>query len=215
MDYTDWASRWSSGVIHFHQSDVNDHLRAFAEQAWGDAIGRVYVPLCGKSLDMVFLAERADDVLGVEFVEQAVAEFFEERGLTAEIETEPHVRYHAAPYTLYAADFFDLTPAELGHIDAVFDRASLVALDAPTRVRYANHLGSILPSGARVLLVCFDYDQSEMNGPPYAVSSAEVVTLYEQEFEIELLETQDAPNEVLSGFGVSAFRTSVFVLTKR
>lgn len=215
MEQTEWASRWSVGRIGFHQSDINRQLLAHADAVWGELVGRVYVPLCGKTLDMVFLAERAEEVVGVEFVEQAVAEFFDERGLTPRIEREPHIRYNAGPYTLYAADFFDLTAAELGTIDAVFDRASLVALDEPTRVRYAQHLGAILPTGAKVLLVSFDYDQSQMSGPPFAVSNDEVRRLYTDNFEIERLETVDALNDTMRGQGLSSFDASVFKMTRR
>jgi len=214
VEFTDWESLWSAGRTQFHQSDVNSHLRRFADQVWGESIGRVYVPLCGKSLDMVFLADRAEEVVGVEFVEQAVAEFFGEQGLTPEIESEPHVRYHADRYTLFAADFFSLTADELGTIDAVFDRASLVALDEPTRARYAEHLSSILPSGATVMLVSFDYDQSEMAGPPFAVSTEEVQQLYAPNFDIEHLDTTEALNDGMRRQGLTAFSVSAFKLTK-
>ena len=88
MQKSDWTSRWNAGQIGFHQPDVNSFLGKYAEQVWGpDALGRVYVPLCGKSLDMVFLAKNVGEVVGVEFVEQAVKEFFAEQGLTPDRST--------------------------------------------------------------------------------------------------------------------------------
>ncbi|MBK5286934.1 MAG: thiopurine S-methyltransferase, partial [Acidimicrobiia bacterium] len=193
MQQTDWESRWSAGQIPFHQPDVSRALSTYAESVWGTSgMSRVYVPLCGKSLDMVYLAEMADEVVGVEFVEQAVQEFFAERGLTPEIEREPEVRYRAGNYRLYAADVFSLTNAHLGAIDAVYDRAALVALDAETRIRYAAHMHSIVSVGARMLLVAFEYDQSQMNGPPFAVPDDEVHRLFDGGFEVETLGTRDA-----------------------
>ena len=119
MEKSDWESRWSDGQIPFHQSNVTHFLGTYAEHVWGSEVGRVYVPLCGKTLDMVFLADRAEEVIGVEYVERAVQEFFAERGLTPEVETSPAVRYHAENYTVYAADVFSLTEPDLGRIDAV------------------------------------------------------------------------------------------------
>lgn len=183
---------------------------------WGpDRLGRIYVPLCGKGLDMVFLAERiADEVVGVEYVEQAVEEFFAERGLAPTVETDPATRYSAGNYTLFASDFFSLTSEHLGPIDAVFDRAALVALDPETKIRYANRLRSLLPAGARTLLVTLDYDQRQMSGPPFAVSPEEVRRLFEDGFELSHLETRDVLDDAFRGRGLSALLESAFELIR-
>ncbi|MFT7475248.1 MAG: thiopurine S-methyltransferase [Verrucomicrobiales bacterium] len=214
MEHDDWAELWSAGRIAFHQSDVNDFLTKYLQQACGDDIGRVYVPLCGKSLDMVFLAEHTDQVVGVEFVEQGVADFFDERGLTPRIDTDPQLRYTADKYSLFAADFFDLTKEHLGSIDAVFDRAALVALDAETRVRYTEHLRSITRAGARMLLITFDYDQSAMDGPPFAISPDEVERLYGDGFDIVHLETREATDETFRSRGLPTITESAYALTR-
>ena len=177
-------------------------------------MGRVYVPLCGKSLDMVFLAARAGEVVGVEYVEQAVVEFFAERGLTPGIDSGPPIRYSAANYRIFAADFFSVTEQHLGPIDAVFDRAALIALDQGTRVRYAAHLRALLSAGARVLLVTLDYDQTEMSGPPFAVPPDQVLRLYADGFEVEHLETRDALSDAFRSQGLTAMRESAFRLTR-
>jgi thiopurine S-methyltransferase len=215
MQQDDWAAMWTDGRIGFHQADVNNYLAKYLQRAYGDDIGRVYVPLCGKSLDMVFLSEHAHEVVGVEFVEQAVAEFFDERGLTPQIVTDPRVLYSADGYSLFAADFFDLGEEHLGSIDTVFDRASLVALDSETRVQYANHMRSIMREGAKMLLITFDYDQSAMEGPPFAISSDEVQRLYGDGFDIVHLETRDATNDTFRGMGVPAITESAYALMRQ
>ncbi|MGI9605627.1 MAG: thiopurine S-methyltransferase [Acidimicrobiales bacterium] len=216
MEYDDWADRWTTGRIGFHQSKVSraltSHTDAFAIDG---RFENVFVPLCGKSLDIAFLAELSDTVVGVEFVEQAVREFYEEHGLTAVVDVGPPCRYQAGNITLFAADFFALTPQLTGPIDAVFDRASLVALDRETRRRYADHLASLIPSGARILLVSFDYDQAEMTGPPFAVSAEEVADLYGGTFDITHLETRDVVNEIMAGRGLTAMTESNWILVRR
>lgn len=215
MELADWGDRWRDGRIAFHQSDVTDLLAEYADQVWGqESIGRVLVPLCGKSLDMVYLADRAEAVVGVEYVEQAVQDFFTDRGLVPEVSIGSPVRYTAGNYTLFVADFFSVTREHVGTIDAVFDRAALVALDAEARVRYASHLQSLLPVGARTLLVTFDYDQTVMDGPPFAVSNDEVHLLFRGGATVEHLQTRDALDAVFRERGLRAMTKSAFVLTR-
>src|SRR3954470_12519270 len=154
MELADWGARWSEGRIGFHQPHVTDLLVTHAEKVWGpEPIGRVLVPLCGKSMDMVFLADRAEAVAGAEYVEQAVKEFFADQGLTPQVRAGSPAEYTADQYTLLVADFFAVTGEHVGVIDAVFDRAALVALDADTRMKYANHMRSLVSAGSKMLLV--------------------------------------------------------------
>lgn len=217
MERSDWAERWDEGQIGFHQAATSHFLARHADRVWGAGpLGRVYVPLCGKTLDMVALAERATEVVGVEFVAQAVHEFFDERGLEPSVERQADgvTRFRAGPYTLYVADLFVLTADRLGPLDAVFDRASLVALDGPTRVRYADHMRAVLPPGARTLLITFDYDQDQMPGPPFSVSHEEVHTLFGEGFEVELLDTRDLLDEQFRARGLTRMRESAFALRR-
>jgi len=211
----DWAEAWSTNQIGFHQDKTSTYLDCFADEVWGPTMGRVLVPLCGKSLDLVFLADRATAVLGVEFVEQAVQDFFVERELEPTVTTDGPTRYDAESYTLFAADFFAVSQHELGQIDAVFDRASMVALDSQTRARYAAHMASILPSGAKTLLLTFTYDQTRVDGPPFSVPAEEIHRLYDEAFEIEHLETRDVLNDAFRERGLDAMTESAHVLTRR
>lgn len=215
MELEDWGARWRDGHIGFHQSKVTDALEEFGPRVLGSVPGRVLVPLCGKTLDMVFLAQYADAVIGVEYVEQAVSEFFTEQGLEPLIEPDLPLRYTADKYTLFVSDIFLINGEDVGDIDAVFDRAALVALEPAVRVRYASHLRSILKAGARILLVTFDYEQSQMHGPPFAVSDEEVTELFGDGFEIEHLRTRDVLDERFRAQGLTKMTESTFALIKR
>lgn len=216
MAYEDWESRWSEGRIGFHQQAASELLRRHADEVWGaGGPGCVLVPLCGKSLDMVFLAERGARVVGVEYVEQAVREFFSERGLEPEVEPGPVARFDAAPYMLFAADFFDVTRVHTGPLDGAFDRAALVALDPPTRERYADHMAMLMPSGARVLLITFEYEQSRMEGPPFAVLADEVDLLFAGAFEVELLGSREIGDARFRERGLERTGEQAYALTRR
>ncbi|HMN44553.1 MAG TPA: thiopurine S-methyltransferase [Povalibacter sp.] len=174
-----WLDRWSSNEIGFHQRSVNEYLQRYWPQLNVPPGTTVFVPLCGKSLDMHWLRERGHRVIGVELAHQAVADFFSEWGVTPEVgQAGPFERWRAQDIELLCGDFFDLTAADLAGVRAVFDRAALIALPPDLREAYAAKLHDVLPPGTPTLLVTADYPQQEMSGPPFAVSDAEVRKLF-------------------------------------
>ncbi|MEM1262145.1 MAG: thiopurine S-methyltransferase [Pseudomonadota bacterium] len=177
MSFRAWNERWENGRIGFHEPEVNTFL-----QAHWNAIEpgeRVFVPLCGKSLDLTWLAERGHDVIGVEFVEAAVVQFFEEAGWEPTITTVSGGRcYRYGAITLYAADLFALDAAAIGRCDCLYDRAALVALPAHQRPAYAAAVLNFLNPSARGLVVTLAYEQARMDGPPYAVLDDELIELF-------------------------------------
>lgn len=216
MQKSDWESRWHEGRIAFNQPTVSPMLERWADRVWGtDGPNRVLVPLCGKSLDMVYLAGRGADVIGVEYVERGVREFFAERGAEPEEDRGPPARFTAGVYTLFAADFFEVGAEHFGTVDAVHDRAALIALDRPTRARYAAHLREQLAPGAKILLITLEYDQAQMAGPPYAVLGEEVGALFGAAFEIEPLDSRDISEPRFKDQGVTAMREVAYALTLR
>jgi thiopurine S-methyltransferase len=187
-----WLENWKNNKIGFHQQTINPYLTAFWRQLDFAAGSPVFVPLCGKSLDLLWLCQQGHKVLGVEVSDLAVSSFFSENDLTYEkIEKGCFQHYQAEHLAILHGDFFDLTADHLQDVQAVFDRAALVALPFELRQKYAGHLTSILPGKARILLVSFEYDQSQMNGPPFSVTEAEIQALYQDSYDIELLLAQD------------------------
>lgn len=188
-----WQERWARDEIGFHLREVNPYL----QRHWPDlglaAGAQVLVPLCGKSLDMAWLAGQGYRVLGVELAESAVIAFFSEQELTPEVDQfGAFRRYRAGAVELLCGDFFALQAADVADCSGLYDRAALIALPEGMRERYAAHLAAILPSGCAGLLVTLDYPQAEMSGPPFAVDEALVAQLLtEQQWACELLEQAD------------------------
>lgn len=187
MDPQFWLARWENQEIGFHQEQINLHL----QQLWsalGVAAGQpVFVPLCGKSRDMLWLSGQGHPVLGVEISPLAVEAFFEENGLRPEQTVHgAFTEYRSGGLRILCGDFFALQPADLHGAAAVYDRASLIALPPTLRVQYARKMSELLGTGARLLLITLDYPQAEMDGPPFAVGQAEVEGLYSDAFEIEV-----------------------------
>jgi thiopurine S-methyltransferase len=191
-----WRERWQTGQTAFHQAQVNPDLRSLWPGLHCPPSAPVFVPLCGKSPDMVWLRAQGHAVIGIELSEVAVTAFFEEQGLQPVRESAgPLQRWSAAGYELYVGDFFDLGAGSLAAVRGVYDRAALIALPPPLRVRYAQHLAAMLPPGCRILLLTMDYPQEQMAGPPFAVAEAEVRSLFGGDFSVQLLASRDALHE--------------------
>lgn len=197
MEPAFWRSRWAENRIAFHEVQPNAFLQRHVARL-GSA-RRVLVPLCGKSVDLVWLAAQGHQVVGVELVEAAVQRFFEEQQLTPQITTrEGLVFYQAGSITIVAGDFFTTTRALLGLVDALYDRAALIALPASLRVRYVEHLSSLLELGSPGLLITVEYPQEAMEGPPFSVTAHEVAG-YRPRLTAELLEQRPSPLPQLVG----------------
>lgn len=186
-----WIDRWTNHEIGFHQTRVNAYLTAWWPSLSTPAPATVFVPLCGKSIDMHWLRERGHPVIGVEVARSAVREFFDEW------QVEPTVSKHGAferwehgGIALLCGDFFALQANDLADVGAVFDRAALIALPRPLRVDYARKLRDVLPARCVSLLIAIDYLQSQMSGPPFTVDDEEVQQLFGHS-RVELLETAD------------------------
>lgn len=213
-----WLERWERSEIGFHQDEVNPYLRRFWPELNAARGSEVFVPLCGKSLDMVWLRQQGSFVLGVELSPIAVKDFFDEQGMSPErVSGGRFDSYIADGICLSCGDFFDLRKEDMAKVSAVYDRASLVALPPEMRESYARHLAEILSPGTQILLVTFDYPQAEMQGPPFAVSVSEVEALYGGYADIRLLAQEDAlaQNPRFKQRGVSRMEENIFLLTLR
>lgn len=192
MDPEFWHERWARGEIGFHQDDFNAHMQAFTGRLELHPGAHIFVPLCGKSLDLLWLLRQGYRVTGVEFNPRAVTDFFSENGLSARASRIPGGQlFQAAGLAVYCADFFATQFPGMAAIDAVYDRAALVALPPAMRQAYAQRLVGLLDPGVRILLVTLDYPQHEMPGPPFAVKLDEVAGLYGETCLIEPLHRED------------------------
>ncbi len=218
MDATFWLDRWARKQIGFHQPHVSSYLERWWPRVHAPSPARVLVPLCGKTLDIVWLRAQGHHVVGVELAPQAISEFFAEHELTPHITRQaPFERWDAPGVTLLCGDFFELTPADVPDIDVVFDRAALIALPAHMRGRYVEHLRKLTTPQTMTLLIGVTYAQHEMNGPPFSVPAAEIETLFGASHDIELLESVEVldENPKFRDRGLSRMSEQVYLLRTR
>lgn len=178
MEREFWEKKWEEKVINFHQEIVNENLKDYFPQLNVEKGATVFVPLCGKSLDMLWFAQQDFEVIGVELSEIAVKEFFHENNLEYQVSKDGTLNcYTSGPIKIYQGDFFDLRAEQLKSTKAVYDRAALVALPPEMRARYAKHMLTIIPDCKKYFIEIFSYDQTKVDGPPFSVDVEEVTRL--------------------------------------
>lgn len=184
-----WHQKWQSGEIGFHEGQPNALLVKHFN-ALGLAQGcRVFLPLCGKTRDIDWLLTNGYRVAGAELSELAVRALFDDLGIEPRVESIGSLKHFSGKNVdIFAGDIFSLSADMLGLVDAVYDRAALVALPAATRERYCQHLVH-LTRHAPQLLIAFQYDQRQIDGPPFSIEPAEVARHYSTQFNLQCLES--------------------------
>jgi thiopurine S-methyltransferase len=199
MEHSFWHKKWDLNEVGFHLDYAHPvlerHLELFAQHEIAtsniESIRKVFVPLCGKTLDIGYLMAQGYEVVAVELSEIAVEAVFQQLNLVPEVQPWKEGKvYQAEKLTIFAGDFFTLSQQDLGAVTLVYDRAALIALPEEMRVQYTQHIAEITQQASQ-LLITLDYDQSIAGGPPFAVDPKEVEKHYAKAYSIKLLEEAD------------------------
>jgi len=187
MDADFWHQRWEKNEIAFHEKKPNAFLRKYFNATMKDS-NIVFVPLCGKTRDIEWLVSEGYKVVGVELSEIAIEQLLYTMKRTPEVtDMGPLRRYSSNNLNIFSGDIFNLSAEILGKVDCVYDRAALVAMPEKMRRAYTEHLVDIT-HGSDQFLVCFEYDQQKMKGPPFSISQEHLREYYSNNYEISLLE---------------------------
>ena len=186
-----WLDKWNDKKIGFHESEPHNLLTQF----WGNLrvsnTSKVLVPLCGKSIDMIWLKKCGHAVTGVELSETAILSFFDENQVDAEIQSGDKNNYYVGEnLTIWEADIFNLPNIELESHRVIYDRAALVAIKPRQRFRYARIFTDNIPSGNFMFLIVLEYDKSLLSGPPFSLAKDDIELLYGKSWDIKEIERQ-------------------------
>ena len=212
MEANFWHQKWESNQIGFHESDANALFVSHFKRLDLQTNARVFLPLCGKTRDIAWLLDKGYRVTGAELSESAIKQLFVDLDATPKVTDVGELKlYQAEGIDIYVGDIFHLTQDILSDVDAIYDRAALVALPPEVRVRYAQHLVDITNTAPQ-LLICYQYDQALMSGPPFSIVASEVLQHYADTYQVDELETVD----VEGGFkGVIPATETVWLLVKK
>lgn len=193
MDVDFWNKKWENNEIAFHKNEANPLLVQYFKALSLAEGSRVFVPLCGKTLDIAWLLANGFRVVGVELIETAIKQLFTELGVEPKISVAGEIKHYSAKdIDLFVGDIFTVSGKTLGLVDAVYDRAALVALPKQMRHRYTVHLME-MTNKAPQLLITFEYDQSVIEGPPFSISNEEVNQHYRDSYDLTLIASTDVP----------------------
>lgn len=209
MDISFWLQRWEKNNIGFHKSEANPLLVKYFNELSLVKGSRVFLPLCGKTLDIAWLLSNGYRVVGAELIEIAIEQLFMELGVEPKISKAGEVRHYSAKnIDIFVGNIFDLHSNMLGPVDAIYDRAALVAMPREVRNRYTAHLTEIT-NKAPQLLISFEYDQSLMEGPPFSVDIEEVNQHYRDSYNLSLIVSTNVPGGLK---GICPARENVWLL---
>jgi len=222
MEIDFWLERWNSGQAAFHQQHINPYLGYYYGEI-GPAqekrsAFRVFVPLCGKSRDLLWLSENGYETVGVECSELAVEQFFSEQQMEfSKSSIGKHISYKTGNIEILLGDFFALEAEHIGKVTDIYDRASLIALPLDMRREYVKKMTQLQGPGTRTLLITLAYPESEMDGPPFSVSEEELSELYGDNYEIVKLASkniiEDEPR--FKDRGLTSLTETAYKLTRK
>ena len=212
MDENFWHDRWKKNDISFHQNEANPNLVTHLHNLPIKTKSRIFIPLCGKTLDISWLLSKGYSVAGSELSEFAIDELFKQLEISPKVDERGAIKhFHAPNIDIYAGNIFELNKEILGSVNAVYDRGAYVALPETIRAQYSQHLINIT-NNASQLLVAYEYNQSLMDGPPFSIQPTEIEANYIKSYEITNLNSQDVEGGLK---GICAAKENVWLLQER
>jgi thiopurine S-methyltransferase len=191
MEADFWHKKWQLNEIGFHKTEANPLLVKYLDQLTLSKGDRILLPLCGKTLDIGWLLQQGFQVVGAELSGLAIEQLFEQLGLTPQVKLLGELKHYSAQnIDIFVGDIFAISRELLGHIDAIFDRAALVALPSEMRIQYAKHLIDIT-NNAPQILITFEYDTKGVSGPPHSISENEITAYYGANYQLKTLECEN------------------------
>ncbi|KAJ8273359.1 hypothetical protein GJAV_G00100730 [Gymnothorax javanicus] len=222
MDLSEWTGRWQEGRIGFHQLHLHKMLECHIDKLLCGRKGvQIFFPLCGKAVDMKWLADMGHSVVGVEISEKGIKEFFEEHNLNYSEELVPDIsdakvfKSTDGKISIYMCDLFKFSSAISGKFGGIWDRGSLVAINPCDRQRYSATILSLMDKDCRYLLDTLQYNPELYRGPPFFVPDEDVQKLYGETCDIQLLDSADSFSEKHKQWGLDYLIEKVFLLTPK
>ena len=214
-DFKFWNERWLNNQIGFHMSHPHPSLVDFIDLFAGHS--KVFVPLCGKSPDLIYLRKHGLEVIGVEFSEIAIKDFIKENKLNMKKNENAEMNFYEGDgFKIFQGDIFKLKALDLKGITSCYDRASMVAFNEEERIRYCELLINKGVDLKLMLAPLFDYGELKDAGPPYSVTPQELNILYSKDFDLLKLKTSELNlRESFKSLGASYEREVVWQFTRK
>ncbi|XP_056596724.1 probable thiopurine S-methyltransferase isoform X2 [Triplophysa dalaica] len=222
MALSEWEERWQTGRTGFHRPIVHKFLEKYLDKiVHGQKSIRFFFPLCGKAVEMKWLADMGHTVVGVEISEKGIKQFFEDQSLRYNEEPVPEIpgakvfKSADGKISIYQCDLYKFSSAIAGKFGGIWDRGAMVAINPCDRQKYAALLTSLMESDCRYLLDTVEYNPEQHKGPPFLVTEDVLKQLFEGACDIELLQSADGFEERHRAWGIDYLTEKVYLLTPK
>lgn len=194
MEHKFWHKKWEKNEIGFHLDSYNPILT----KHWIDfksnfsKLGSVLIPLCGKSKDILFFSDMGLKVTGVELSEDAIIAFFKENNLAYNVSIVNNSKLYSClekDIQIFNCDILTLSHKDLGKVEMIYDRASIVALPQKIRTDYVKWIHEIKNNETKVFMNVFEFDAP--NGPPFSITLSDIKNYFSDSFTVTLIESID------------------------
>ncbi|KAM4706063.1 thiopurine S-methyltransferase-like isoform 1-T2 [Rhinophrynus dorsalis] len=216
----DWVQRWENRNIAFHQDNIHQFLSEFLDTMLNNREQlNIFFPLCGKAVDMKWLAHMGHNIVGVDVSEIGLKEFFEESKIDyveeamTEIPGAKVFKSTSGNISLYCCNIFDLSDSLIGKFGGIWDRGAMVAMNPCDRERYTNLMLSFMAKDCRYLLVTLNYNPALIKGPPFYVSDADLERFLGPLCTIKHLKTVDAMTDKQKDWGLDYYYEKIHLIT--
>jgi thiopurine S-methyltransferase len=270
------SSQWAAPKLGWHLNDVNPLLEKYTDLWLGIDVenNSVFVPLCGKSVDLAHLAShpKVSHVVGIDIVRDAAEQFASEHPELSMLEYANEITtcqgdetdqsckatsdkecslingslFRGKGITFLLGDLFDFmtmssderlncinrdkpdASKDSSQFDAIYDRASMIAIEPTKRQDYTILLGSMLRPGGSILLITIEKrtiikEEAKLSGPPFSIDEMQVRQFYEGLDWVESITLLEERNEINSDAdaerwkerGVSEAYELVFLIRKK
>lgn len=203
MESDFWHDLWEANDTGWHLDTTNPFLQEFLSQLELKEDSRIFIPLCGKTIDIKWLLSKGHRIVGAELNENAIKELFVSLSLHPNIQNIGQLTlYSAKNIDIFVGDILELNKEILGKVDAIYDRGALVALPNEIRIKYTSLL-KYIASAIPQLLISYEYDQNLIEGPPFSITKSEIKKHYGELYDIKLLKSfkiEDGPFAEISAY---------------
>lgn len=211
-----WEDAWTANFIPFHTRNVHKDLIIYEKQLLSNP-GRIFVPLCGKTVDMKYLADKGHLVVGVEISDKAIKQFFEESKFKFEKNKDTSGRFCEyksldSKVILYKGDLFDMNAEVLGKFDAIWDRGSFCAINIEDREKYAKVVTGLLKIKGKYMVNIFTYNKTKFGGPPHSMNEDDILKYFGPYCTVKLLNSYDDLKPLHKEWGLNSFVVSNYLL---
>ncbi|XP_043921204.1 thiopurine S-methyltransferase isoform X2 [Protopterus annectens] len=216
----EWLNRWENKQTPFHMNEAHKMLKKYVDVMLnGKDHLRILFPLCGKAVDMKWLADLGHKIVGIEVSEKAILEFFTEQSVSYSKEAVSDVpgatlfKSSDGKISIYCCSIYDVSSSFIGKFDGIWDRGSLVAISPCDRQRYSELMLSLMEDDCCYLLEAFDYDPRLHKGPPFFVPFSAIEELYGSTCNIKFLEAADMLTDRQREWGLDYFIQNIYMIT--